>query len=900
MDKLRELTPLQITFFSGERPTDEKLEGMMRQVEKGFDFVESSFGDLFGDSDSPALWTTNVGRDLGDRASLNPIIQPDKFIANYVQELDAGKTEHELDLIPVGQGMSILVSSTDSSVAVSQYKATEELILEPGDWTIRPGKFENGIQKNSRKLITHSPSIGGSIIFNSVTSGKGSTYHGSTHNLIPSIAQAKIGGPFVQVSLSNAQNNIYTITLPFHEKELDELNNNTNATISNISANSQLQNRYELPSYFFDPAGLDLLADNEFGNPKQIPLYSIQLWDWDAKKMVTGLERIVCSQNAGTRKFQFTMQFRPDIVLNTSAGRYVVTTSGTTVYEMLGALQKQLIFHNHDGDDQVRHISHKSLMGLRTSSNTPLDRSSYYGTSSIDNNDHSMYFHRDGYTPSDIGGGGNVIRGNTVIGSSVTGPAEEHENYNLLQDSNKLAFGKVLDGGEIFFDKIKQHNLPESRGNLPSFYSDTALLIRGSKSDLVPGLYTTLVEGNFRTDSNVVLGTTKDHDVFVTGDLYVFQSLLTTPKTLAEISEIAPETGKQVYSLEENAPVFWNGSAWVNAASSGYSTTIGDGVSTFGKYNGNNTATIQAAIDEVEAKGGGKILLQRGVYNFGNLTLQMKTGVQLVGEGSNTVINSNGTAIAIGNSVTDSAVKDLKINNAQIAVLVSGSRNTLDKIDALASTEGYSQTNGASDNFYGEILLNSYLVHSGELGPTFDTGNRQIVTTPAGYAGAVKAIDWSDKKSLLQKIKRSLGTGTVSYEDSTDCYLGRGRYAFTGMGTWIIESFIPVAEFLGVGGSVAHKASASGGNFVVGVMCYDSDFTNLGDNGGFLVNNLSNTTSWQFRYNYARLTGATAATLKPGTKFVKMFVRIATNPGTIYLDALDVTPMGYSAFALYF
>jgi hypothetical protein len=116
----------------------------------------------------------------------------------------------------------------------------------------------------------------------------------------------------------------------------------------------------------------------------------------------------------------------------------------------------------------------------------------------------------------------------------------------------------------------------------------------------------------------------------------------------------------------------------------------------------------------------------------------------------------------------------------------------------------------------------------------------------------------------------------------------------------VVESLIPVAEFLGVGGSVAHKASGPGGGLVVGVMCFDSDFVNLGDNGGFLAQNVASTTDWQFRYNYARLTGSISSTLKAGTKFVKIFIRINTNPGTIFIDALDVAPMGYSAFALYF
>lgn len=900
MDKLRELTPLPVTFFSGERPTDEKLEGMMRQVAEGFDFVEATLGDLYGDSDSPALWTTNIGRDLGDRSKLNPVIQPDVFIDSYSQSLTSGKMEHELDLIPVGSGSSMLLSTSDSSVVISQYKTSEELITQPGDWTIRPGNFENGVQKNSRKLITHSPSTGGSIVFNQVTSGKGSTYHGSRHNVIPSIAQAKSGGPFLTVAISSVSDNIYTITTPTHQKEYDQVNESTNTSISNIAVNVGTDSNYELPSYFFDSSGLDLLADDEFGAPKEIPLSSLQLWDWDSQKMVTGLEKIKCSQNVSARKFQITMQFRPDILLNTSTGKYVLVAPGTTVYEMLGAIQRELVFHNHDGDDQVRHLSHKALMGLRTSSSTPLDRSSYYGVSNIDNNDHSMYFHRNGYSAGDVGGGGNVIRGDVVIGSSVVGAETDHENFNLLQDSKKIAFGKLTDGGEIYFDKVKQHNLPETRGNLPSAYSGTSLIIRGAKNDLTPSLYTTLVEGNFRTDSNVVLGSTEDDDVFVTGDLYVFQSLTLTPKTDAEIATIATETGKQVYSTTEKAPVFWNGSAWVNPAASGYSILVGDGVNSFGKYAGTSASTIQSAIDELTAKGGGKILIQKGTYSLGATSVQLKSNVQLEGEGAATVIDATATAFNIANTVSNTAIKNLRIQGATTGVIVSGTYNTLDGIDARLCTQGYSQTSTANFNTYGDIKLNNLAIHVGEASPAFNTDNRQIVSIPAGYAGPIKAVDWCDKKSLIAEIRRSSGTGTLSYEDSVDTYVGRGRYAITGNGTWIVDAFIPVARFLGVGGSVAHKSSIAGGLLAVGVQCYDSSFVDLGNNTGFLANAASSTTAWDFKYGFARLEGTTSGTLKTGTKFVKIYISVASNPGTIYLDAIEVSPMGYSALALYF
>ena len=134
-DKLRELTPIPIDFVPGERPTDEKLEGMMKQVEEGMDFLEATLGDLFGDSDFNTLYTTNIGRDLGSRHALNLLMQPDVEIANYEQSLTLGKVEHELDLIPTGSGSSILVASTDTSILLkpANYKASEAELQEPGD-----------------------------------------------------------------------------------------------------------------------------------------------------------------------------------------------------------------------------------------------------------------------------------------------------------------------------------------------------------------------------------------------------------------------------------------------------------------------------------------------------------------------------------------------------------------------------------------------------------------------------------------------------------------------------------------------------------------------------------------------------------------------------------------------
>lgn len=893
-DRLRELTPIPVDFYSGERPTDEKLEGMMTQVDDAFDQVENILGDLFGDTGIDPLWTTNIGRDLGDRSSLNPVVLPDVMVDGYNQQLTLGKNEHELDMIPVGSGSSMLLASTDSSVDITKFKNTEELLLEPGDWTIRPGKLEAGVTKNSRKLVTHSPSSGGVITFATVTSGKGSTYHGSRLNVIPSVAQAIAGGPFLDVVLSNASDNIYTITLPLHEVEYDSVGDSSPTSSSNMQPSLAGSQRAELPSYFFDAAGLDLLSDDQNGAAKLIPLNTIQLWDWDAKKAIEGIEELKCSPNVASRKYQFTVKIRPDILLDTSAGRYMISTSGTSVYEMLGAIQRELIFHDHDGDDQVRHIKHKSLMGLRTGSANTGDRSKWYGPSSIDANDHSMYFHRDGFTASDKGAGGNVIRGDVVVGSKTTGPDSQHENYNLSDDSNAVAFGKEVDGGRIYFDKVRTHNLPEGRGNIPQNYSDTSVVVEGAKNDANSAIKTATVEGNLRVTKDVVLGTTKDDDVLVAGDLYVYQSTTLTPKTDAEIAAIAGETGKMAYSISQNAPVFWNGSAWINPASAGYSAVVGDGVSSFGRFNGATSAATQAAVAYVESIGGGKILMLRGSYNFAATPVTMNNKVQVDGEGVVTSVAATGTAFILATGSNGCQVKNLKIV-APIGVDMSGSNHALADLDLLGCANGWVQRVGANNNKFSSLKITNYLNESTA------RNNVEVATKPVGYMVNSFVIDPVNKAGSVSKFKRTSGSGSIAYEDSTDTAMGYGRFAITGTGTWVVDALIPIDPLLGVGGSVSHKASVAGGAFTAGVQCYDAALTLLGSNGGCLSNAAPSTTSWALKYSYARSElNSGANNLKIGTRFVKAYIEVTSNPGTIYFDNFNLVPMNFAALALYY
>jgi len=73
----------------------------------------------------------------------------------------------------------------------------------------------------------------------------------------------------------------------------------------------------------------------------------------------------------------------------------------------------------------------------------------------------------------------------------------------------------------------------------------------------------------------------------------------------------------------------------------------------------NDEEEIQAAIDEVAAAGGGKVLLLEGTFNISS-TIQLKTGVSLVGMGWATKIISDGFS---GNNINIEQVSDVLIRD---------------------------------------------------------------------------------------------------------------------------------------------------------------------------------------------------------------------------------------------
>lgn len=886
-DKLRDLTVVDIVYSDGERPTAQKLEGGEVQTRKALEYLEATLGDAFGESlQTNPVYISNFARDIGDRSQLNPVILSDIFIDDYQQDLIAGKNEHELDLIPIGTGSSIITQSNDGSVVVGQFKNTVEELEQVGDWTILPGLYEAGLTKNSRKLITHAPSTGGSVIFTKVTSGRGSAGTDARHNVIPSIAQAENNGDFIEITELDALNHIYSFKLPKERYTVNRTYEGTISSLSNTVAGLGSDQQLKLPKWLFDPLGLNL-GDLTAGQ-QDFPLNVIRIYDWTEKRIVSDLIRVQTSPTPTNREFEIICTFKTPIYDYTNK-KYMIVTSGTSLSDLIGVMQRDLYFHRHMGDDMIRGIKHSDLFGLRTGDTDITERSKYYGPSSIDNNDHSQYLHRNGFTSSDIGGGANIFRGTLLIGNTETGPETEHENYNLSSDSYPIAFGKISNGGQLYFDKIRKHNLPEGRGNIPVNFSDPALIIEGALDDTTSSLKTVYCDSNFRVDGDTVLGTNDDHDVLIPGDLYTRNSITLTPRVSSGLN---PETGKFFYDSSENAYMYWNGNAWINMSTGSNEIYVGDGVVSFGKYNGATATPIQSAIDEA-ATHGGTVRVLRGTYDCGGTTIILANNVTIKGEFGATVIKSAGTCFYISSSISNAKIIDLKIENSSTGINNHGINTVIDSIIFHNTSTAI-----ALNSSRAKIGLNDYIGVTQKISHNIDMHSEQTRVEHVGFSSELYMIDPVDKSKEFDNWVRTGGSGQIGFEDSTDSMIGRGRWKITGTGTFELNKFIPVMPAAGIGAYIGAKDTSTS-TIYVGITAYNSSYSPIGTRYFLLNGYVGLNGGWQYYQDICVQEGTGLHDFPAGTRFVKPRIYISSNGGTVYFDGFNIFPMNFSTISLY-
>lgn len=898
-DKIRDLTPLVTTFIPGESPTAAKLQGMMEQSDEAIAYIENKLGDLAGEEGVFSTWISTLARNVGDFSKLNPAILPAFEITNYTQNLVAGAVEHELDMIPIGELNNLIQSTADSCVVISQYKASEALLESPGDWTISYSYIENGNKKRGRKLVTHSPSEGGYVVFKKVTSGNGSSIEGSSENTIPSLAQAENDGPFVDISVVNSSSKIYLVTLPLRTKMYDQLGAVIDFTASNTKSAVGNNSQYQLPDFFFGTSGLDLDSNDSAGLAKAIPLNLIKLYDWNTKKEVEGIIYLEASPTEASRKYQFILQTEQDVILDTATGKYIVVVPGNSVISQLRGLINSVYNNTGVGADMTRLISHKNLMNLRTGSTNYTNRSAYYGPSNIENNDHSMYFHRNGFTDTDKGAGGNVIRGDVVIGSTTTGSSDSiHENFNVTSDSYSLHFGNIASGPNIKYAKSKTYSIDHSYGGLPLGLVDAGLWIEGAVSDINPTRKNIFLEGDIRTSGNIILGKVATDVIFLQGKTYLNDELTFIPRSSTGIT---PEEGKTIYSSDEKSLIFHNGSKWLSPWNlTGFTTVIGDGVNTFGKYNGMSYSVFTAAVAEVVAAGGGTIKILPGSYNVLANRIDVPVNVTVEGSGDSTVISGTGTVFKTTGA--NAVIRKLKVSTGSIGIQVDTDSCIIDSVTFNSNAVGLSITGNATNL---KVLSNINYINCAKT--TEYTGTSLIVTSEVVSKSAITYTrsvfdDWSNKDLLLKEFVTTIGAASVTYDPAISGAIGKGGFLITGDGTIVCKKLLPANINVGIGSYINMRRVGTTGTASVGVICYDASYNNLGTRN-FILNATALGTDILENSFYKDImigtSGFTTFSFPSGTRFVQPFITVSSNVSGIQFDSFNVENLGFSRMSVW-
>lgn len=899
-DKLRDLTPLETSFVPGESPTAEKLQGMIRQADSAIAYLENKVGDLAGEEGVFNTWVSTLARNIGNFSKLNPSVLPNHRETDYEQLLTIGNTEHELDLIPVGLLSDLITATLDSSIVISQWKSSVQELEKPGDWTIPFSYIENGQLKRGRKLVTHAPSEGGSVIFKKMTSGRGSSLETSSENTIPNLAQAEDGGPFIEIEIIDSSAKLYLVTLPVRAKMYDKIGQIVDFTASNTKSGIGLGSQYQLPDFFFGVDGLDLDTDDEDSFPKQIPLNLITLYDWETKKEVEGIVSLVTSSTSITKKYQFVLQTKQDVILNIATGKYIIVVAGNSITNQLKALSDIVYGNTGTGNDMTRILDHSNMINLRTGSVNFSNRSSYYGPSLINNNHHSMYFHRDGYTADDKGAGGNVIRGDVVVGSSTTGSDDNiHENFNVDSNSFSLIFGNFIKGPSIKYAKAETYTIDHSYGGLPLGIVDAGLLIKGAQSDINPARKNIFIDGDIRTSGNTILGKEASDIIFLQGKVYVNDELTMIPRSTTGITN---EEGKIVYSSSEKALVTGNGTNWVSPWNySGYSTTIGDGITSFGKHNGQTHAPFNSALADVAS--GGMIKVLPGTYNFLGNKITIPAGVVFEGSDEKSIISGTGTLFdTVG---ANGGIQKFLIQNAAIALKPNSDSFKIGSIKFFNCAVAIQPTTAATNL---RILEDISYVNCVK---TIDYLYTSLVST---YQTVVKSAltydqrtinDWSLKEEILKDLIVSSGSAIVTFNSALESAIGQGAFSVTGTGNIVGKKVLPVNVNVGVGGHINIRRTGTAGNISVGVQCLDVSLNSLGTRY-FIASSLDPgelvliTGTMESGFQKGIMVGTTGfpnLMFPVGTKFVQPILTVTSNNGTIVFDSFEIDNMTYARVA---
>lgn len=152
-------------------------------------------------------------------------------------------------------------------------------------------------------------------------------------------------------------------------------------------------------------------------------------------------------------------------------------------------------------------------------------------------------------------------------------------------------------------------------------------------------------------------------------------------------------------------------------------------------------------------------------------------------------------------------------------------------------------------------------------------------------------INWGHKDLFVSKWIRDNDETILSFNKFGESKIGKGRYEISGIGRYYFDRYLAVSEIRGVVGRIFIGATQPGASVSVGVLCYDAEKNLLGTNGGFICDEYEPpVNSYEFfkSSTFGEMPSGVRF-LKPGTRFVRLYVDVAENPASIFFDESELT-----------
>ena len=152
-------------------------------------------------------------------------------------------------------------------------------------------------------------------------------------------------------------------------------------------------------------------------------------------------------------------------------------------------------------------------------------------------------------------------------------------------------------------------------------------------------------------------------------------------------------------------------------------------------------------------------------------------------------------------------------------------------------------------------------------------------------------LNWGRKDLFTSKWERKDGEGTFSYNQAGESKIGRGRYEIVGTGEWEFNRFLAVSSIRGVTQRAFVGATQNGATVSIGINCYGANYEELGNNGGLAFHEHSPIRNgWDFYKTSAFGESINDRfALRPGTRYVKLSVKVLVNPDVVYFDETEMT-----------